>query len=149
MWHRANAQFWSAALSARRSYRTCIIRSPRALPRWSFRAPATIPARNLPRVASHLIDQGIAYRWGYTFEDLSPAFRTTPLAHFFADMFSERNDRADLESIILQFQALAKPDADNHHSRISRGFEHHFIDAWLADLSETERRNASFFSLNR
>jgi pimeloyl-ACP methyl ester carboxylesterase len=24
-----------------------------------------------------------------------------------------------LESIILQFQALAKPDADDHHSRIS------------------------------
>jgi pimeloyl-ACP methyl ester carboxylesterase len=64
-------------------------------------------------------DQGIAYRWGYTFEDLSPAFRATPLAHFFADMFSERNDHADLESIILQFQALAKPDADDHHSRIS------------------------------
>ena len=70
------------------------------------------------RIASYR-DQGIAYRWGYTFEDLSPAFRATPLAHFFADMFSERNDRADLESIILQFQALAKPDADDHHSRIS------------------------------
>ena len=27
---------------------------------------------------------GINYRWRYTFEDLSPAFRTTPLAHFFA-----------------------------------------------------------------
>jgi len=70
------------------------------------------------RIASYR-DQGIAYRWGYTFEDLSPAFRTTPLAHFFTEMFSERNDRADLESIILQFQALAKPDADDHHSRIS------------------------------
>lgn len=31
----------------------------------------------------------------------------------------------------------------------TRGFDHHFIDAWLADLSETEQRNASFFSLNR
>ena len=70
------------------------------------------------RIAAYR-DQGIAYRWGYTFEDLSPAFRATPLAHFFADMFAERNDHADLESIILQFQALAKPDADDHHSRIS------------------------------
>ena len=70
------------------------------------------------RIASYR-DQGIAYRWGYTFEDLSPAFRATPLAHYFADIFSERNDHADLESIILQFQALAKPDADDHHSRIS------------------------------
>ena len=34
-------------------------------------------------------------------------------------MFSERDDRSDLVSIILQFQALAKPDADDHHSRIS------------------------------
>ena len=32
------------------------------------------------RIASYR-DQGIAYRWGYTFEDLSPAFRATPLAH--------------------------------------------------------------------
>ncbi len=31
----------------------------------------------------------------------------------------------------------------------TRGFERGVIDAWLADLSETERRNASFFSLNR
>ena len=34
---------------------------------------------------------GIDYRWAYTFEDLSPAFRTTPLAHFFANLFTERN----------------------------------------------------------
>ena len=29
---------------------------------------------------------GIDYRWAYTFEDLSPAFRATPLAHFFANL---------------------------------------------------------------
>jgi pimeloyl-ACP methyl ester carboxylesterase len=70
------------------------------------------------RIAAYR-DRGISYRWEYPFEDLSLAFRATPLAHFFADMFSERNDHADLESIILQFQALAKPDADDHYSRIS------------------------------
>jgi pimeloyl-ACP methyl ester carboxylesterase len=63
-------------------------------------------------------ERGIDYRWGYTFEDLSPAFRTTPLAHFFADMFAERNPHADLQSILYQFEALAKPDADDHHGRI-------------------------------
>ena len=63
--------------------------------------------------------QGIGYRWDYTFEDLSPAFRSTPLARFFADMFAERNDRADLGSIIRQFQALATPDDDDHYSRIA------------------------------
>jgi hypothetical protein len=30
-----------------------------------------------------------------------------------------------------------------------RGFDPHALDDWLADLAETEQRNASFFSLNR
>lgn len=62
---------------------------------------------------------GIGYRWSYTFEDLSPAFRATPLAHFFADLFTERNAMADLDTILYQFQALQKPDPDGHHERIS------------------------------
>ena len=62
------------------------------------------------RIASYK-EQGIGYRWGYTFEDLSPAFRATPMAHFFADMFTERNAHADVQSIIYQFEALAKPEA--------------------------------------
>ena len=33
------------------------------------------------RIAAYT-EQGIEYRWGYTFEDSSPAFRATPLAHF-------------------------------------------------------------------
>ena len=40
---------------------------------------------------------GIDYRWRYTFEDLSPAFRATPLAHYFAELFTERNELADVE----------------------------------------------------
>jgi 3-oxoadipate enol-lactonase len=62
---------------------------------------------------------GVDYRRDYTFEDLSPAFRATPLAHFFADMFAERNPQADVQSIIYQFEALAKRDAEDHHSRIA------------------------------
>jgi len=53
---------------------------------------------------------GIGFRWAYTFEDLSPAFRATPLAHYFAELFAERNDSADLETILHQFRALAKPE---------------------------------------
>jgi len=64
-------------------------------------------------------EQGIDYRWGYTFEDLSPAFRATPLARFFADMFAERNPHADLQTIIRQFEAHAQPDADDHQARIA------------------------------
>jgi pimeloyl-ACP methyl ester carboxylesterase len=62
---------------------------------------------------------GIDYRWAYTFEDLSPAFRTTPLAHFFANLFTERNQHADVQTIIRQFEALAQPYPDGHHERIA------------------------------
>jgi len=62
---------------------------------------------------------GIDYRWAYTFEDLSPAFRATPLAHFFANLFTERNQFADVQTILYQFKALQKPDPDGHHERIA------------------------------
>jgi pimeloyl-ACP methyl ester carboxylesterase len=61
---------------------------------------------------------GIDYRWDYTFEDLSPAFRATPLAHFFADLFTERNASADLETILRQFRALQKSDPEGHFETI-------------------------------
>ncbi len=64
-------------------------------------------------------ERGVGYRWGFTFEDFSPAFRATPMARWFADMFAERNAHADLQSIILQFEALAKPEAEDHHARIA------------------------------
>ena len=41
------------------------------------------------------------------------------MAHFFANMFTERNAYADLQSIIYQFEALAKPEAADLHSRIA------------------------------
>ena len=64
-------------------------------------------------------EQGVDYRWGYTFEDLSPAFRATPLARFFADTFAERNKHADLGTIIRQFEAHAQPDPGDHQSRVA------------------------------
>lgn len=62
---------------------------------------------------------GTDYRWAYTFEDMSAAFRVTPLAHFFANLFSERNEHADVETIIHQFKALALPYPEGHHERIA------------------------------
>ena len=62
---------------------------------------------------------GVAHRWAYTFEDLSPAFRATPMAHYFAEMFGERNDTADVDTICLQFEALQKPEAPDHFERIA------------------------------
>jgi 3-oxoadipate enol-lactonase len=62
---------------------------------------------------------GVAHRWGYTFEDLSAAFRAGPLAHYFAELFTERNDKADAATIIHQFRALQQPDPDGHFERIA------------------------------
>ena len=62
---------------------------------------------------------GINYRWAYTFEDLSPAFRATPLAQYFAEIFTERNERADVETIIRQFEALQQPEPDGHDAGIA------------------------------
>jgi pimeloyl-ACP methyl ester carboxylesterase len=64
-------------------------------------------------------EQGIGYRWGYVFDDLSPAFRATQMAHFFADLFAGRNASADAQSIIHQFEAHARPDAEDHHARVA------------------------------
>ncbi len=61
---------------------------------------------------------GIDFRWAYTFEDMSPAFRATPLAHYFAELFSERNDAADLETILHQFRALQEDEPAGHHENI-------------------------------
>jgi len=63
--------------------------------------------------------EGIGYRWAYTFEDFSAAFRTTPLAHFFANLFTERNEHADAQTIIHQFKALSAPYPEGHHESIA------------------------------
>jgi pimeloyl-ACP methyl ester carboxylesterase len=64
-------------------------------------------------------DFGLDYRWDYTFDDFSPAFRATPMARYFADMFAQRNGTADLQSIIYQFEAMAVPLPEDHHSAIA------------------------------
>ena len=70
------------------------------------------------RIAAYK-ENGIDYRWAYTFEDLSAAFRTTPLAHFFAELFTDRNASADLPSILRQFEALGQPDPAGHYENIT------------------------------
>jgi pimeloyl-ACP methyl ester carboxylesterase len=70
------------------------------------------------RIASYRA-QGIAYRRGYTFEDFSPAFRATPLAHFFAEVFTERNKSGDVETIITQFLAFQQPEPEDHDAKVA------------------------------
>jgi pimeloyl-ACP methyl ester carboxylesterase len=50
---------------------------------------------------------------------LSPAFRATRLAHFFANLFTERNEHADLQTILHQLKALQQPEPEGHHERIA------------------------------
>jgi pimeloyl-ACP methyl ester carboxylesterase len=41
------------------------------------------------------------------------------MAHYFAQLFCERNELADPESIIYQFDALQRPSPENLHSGIA------------------------------
>jgi pimeloyl-ACP methyl ester carboxylesterase len=53
---------------------------------------------------------GLAYRWEYTLYDFSAEFRESDLAEWFARLFTERNDTADLDTIIRMFLAQEVPD---------------------------------------
>jgi len=63
----------------------------------------TAAQRRAMRISNYR-ELGVDYRWPYTFEDFSPAFRSTPPAAYFAKLFTERNDDADVETIIRQFE---------------------------------------------
>ena len=62
--------------------------------------------------------KGVDYRWEYAFQDMSASFRTTPMAHYFADLFAERNGTADAQTIIHQFEAMQEPESSDHHATI-------------------------------
>ena len=57
-------------------------------------------------------EHGIGFRSQYALEVLSPAFRESPLAGWFASLLTERNDSADLDTIIEMFEAVGRPDPD-------------------------------------
>ena len=65
-----------------------------------------------PRRIAAYQEQGIDYRYDYTLQDLSPEFGATPLAGWLATLFTERNDQADLPTIIRMFEALGIPDPE-------------------------------------
>jgi pimeloyl-ACP methyl ester carboxylesterase len=76
------------------------------------------PVRDMSGRIEGYRKQGVDYRWQFTFEDLSAAFRATPMAHYFAELFCERNELADADSIIYQFEELQQPSPDDLHSGI-------------------------------
>lgn len=68
-------------------------------------------ARRITQYTEH----GIAFRRQHVLEDFSPAFRETALAQYMADLFTERNGTADVDSIIHQFRALQEPYPEGIH----------------------------------
>jgi pimeloyl-ACP methyl ester carboxylesterase len=64
----------------------------------------------VPRHIDAYRQRGVAYRWEYTLMDFSEAFRVTPQAEWFARVFSERNEGADVPTIIRMFEAQGVPD---------------------------------------
>jgi pimeloyl-ACP methyl ester carboxylesterase len=65
-----------------------------------YRGPEVVT----PNIA-HYEDRGMSYRWDFTFKDFSPGFNMTPLASYFATLFTERDAYADLPSILYQLAA--------------------------------------------
>jgi pimeloyl-ACP methyl ester carboxylesterase len=66
----------------------------------------------VPACIRNYEEQGVAFRRQFTFDDYSPAFRETDYARYFADLFTERNQWADVPTIVEQFRALGQPDPD-------------------------------------
>lgn len=70
------------------------------------------PKEMAPRRIANYSEHGVGFRYQHTFDDFSPEFRQTELAHYFADIFTERNPSADAATIIEMFRALGEPDPD-------------------------------------
>jgi len=71
------------------------------------------------RRVSALRREGLAYRHEFVLSVLSPAFRDTPMAAWYADLWTRRNPTTDLESIIQMFLMLGEPDPEWLHRDIA------------------------------
>jgi pimeloyl-ACP methyl ester carboxylesterase len=56
--------------------------------------------------------QGVEYRYDYALQDFSPEFRQTPLGQWMASLWAERNEAADVATIVAMFEALIQGDPD-------------------------------------
>jgi pimeloyl-ACP methyl ester carboxylesterase len=69
----------------------------------------------IPRRIADYRRHGLDFRYTHTLQGVSRDFARTPLAAWFATMFSERNAIADLDTIIAMFEALRVPDPEWLH----------------------------------
>ena len=66
----------------------------------------------------HYGELGVGFRYRHALEDFSPAFREAPMGRYFARLFAERNQWADVATIIEMFRALGEPDPEWLHSEL-------------------------------
>ena len=57
-------------------------------------------------------DQGIAFRRQHALECLSPEFAESEMGRYFVDLFAERDEWADVSTIIEQIRAVGRPDPE-------------------------------------
>ena len=66
----------------------------------------------VPRRIADYRTHGLGFRYGHTLHGFSREFAGTPLAQWFATMFVERNDTADVDTIVAMFEALGAPEPE-------------------------------------
>lgn len=62
---------------------------------------------------------GLGYRRDYAFDDFSPDFARSALARWYVDLLTERNDHADLPTILRLMDAMAVADPPDLQERIA------------------------------
>jgi 3-oxoadipate enol-lactonase len=70
----------------------------------------------VPRRIADYREHGLDFRYGHSLYGLSDDFAATPLAHWFAGMFTERNATSDVDTVIRLFEALGPADPDWLHA---------------------------------
>lgn len=72
----------------------------------------------VPRRIADYREHGLPFRYEHTLHGMSDEFAGTPLAAWFARMFTERNATADLDTILAMFEALGRPDPERLQSEL-------------------------------
>lgn len=66
----------------------------------------------VPRRIADYRAHGLAFRYGHALHGFSDDFAATPLGQWFATVFTERNDTADVDTIVALFEALGAPEPE-------------------------------------
>jgi pimeloyl-ACP methyl ester carboxylesterase len=86
---------------------------------------------------AHYESDGLAYRAEHAPVNFSPGFRSSPLGQYFMNLFLERNDTADIETVVALFRATSQPDPEGLHAAIT-------APTLIISGTEDNTRSASF-----